>query len=108
MSRSRLPSVRRYRPPLRETLPGTTITPGACKGLGIHPPPSACPRCDCRSSPWSGDMSDSSDTLFSKIARGEIPSARVLETDLAFAFLDINPVNVGHILLIPKEPFATV
>lgn len=53
-------------------------------------------------------MSVLSETLFSKIARGEIPSARVLETDRAFAFLDINPVNTGHVLLIPKEPFATV
>ena len=53
-------------------------------------------------------MTHSSDTLFAKIARGEIPSAKVLETDRAFAFLDINPVNQGHVLLIPKDVYATV
>ncbi|MFO0957523.1 MAG: hypothetical protein U0800_08665 [Isosphaeraceae bacterium] len=35
------------------------------------------------------------DCVFCKIARGEIPSARVLETDDAIAFLDIAPVNLG-------------
>lgn len=49
-----------------------------------------------------------SETLFSRIVRGEIPCARVLETDRALAFLDIRPVNLGHVLLIPKEPYATV
>src|SRR4051794_36295097 len=53
-------------------------------------------------------MGGAADTLFSKIARGEIPSARVLETDRAFAFLDINPVNLGHVLLIPREPYPTI
>ncbi len=47
-------------------------------------------------------------TLFAKIARGEIPCAKVLETDLALAFLDINPVNHGHVLLIPKDVYPTV
>lgn len=47
-------------------------------------------------------------SIFAKIVTGEIPSARVLETDQALAFLDINPVNPGHVLLIPKEAFATV
>ena len=47
-------------------------------------------------------------TIFAKIARGEIPAAKVLETDRALAFLDINPVNPGHVLLIPKDVFATV
>jgi histidine triad (HIT) family protein len=40
--------------------------------------------------------------IFCKIIHGEIPSARVLETDHAVAFLDINPVNYGHTLLVPK------
>ena len=53
-------------------------------------------------------MSDSHDPacLFCKIVRGEIPSARVLETDLAVAFLDIHPVNRGHVLLVPKAHHA--
>lgn len=46
--------------------------------------------------------------IFCKIVRGEIPSARVLETDSCLAFLDINPVNLGHLLLIPKDHHATL
>ena len=46
--------------------------------------------------------------LFCRIVRGEIPSARVLETDHALAFLDINPVNRGHVLLVPKAHHATL
>ena len=44
--------------------------------------------------------------LFCKIVRGEIPSARVLETDQAIAFLDIRPVNPGHVLLLPRAHHA--
>jgi histidine triad (HIT) family protein len=40
--------------------------------------------------------------IFCKIVRGEIPSSRVLETAEAVAFLDVNPVNQGHTLLVPK------
>lgn len=46
--------------------------------------------------------------VFCKIVHGEIPSARVLETDLAIAFLDINPVNHGHLLLVPRDHHAVV
>ena len=46
--------------------------------------------------------------IFCKIVRGEIPSARVLETDSAVAFLDIGPVNLGHVLIVPKAHHATV
>lgn len=42
-------------------------------------------------------------TLFSKIAAGEIPSYKVAENDKFFAFLDINPVQPGHVLVIPKQ-----
>lgn len=42
-------------------------------------------------------------TIFSKIAAGEIPSYRVAENDRYFAFLDINPVAPGHVLVIPRE-----
>ncbi len=42
-------------------------------------------------------------TLFSRIAAGEIPSYKVAETDRYFAFLDINPVQPGHVLIIPKN-----
>ena len=40
--------------------------------------------------------------LFCKIARGDIPAATVLETDEVVVFLDIRPVNRGHVLLVPK------
>lgn len=46
--------------------------------------------------------------LFCKIIRGEIPSAKVYEDEHSFAFLDINPVNPGHTLLVPKKHFATL
>lgn len=42
-------------------------------------------------------------TLFSRIAAGEIPSYKVAEDDKHFAFLDINPVHPGHVLVIPKK-----
>lgn len=42
-------------------------------------------------------------SIFSRIATGEIPSYKVAETDRYFAFLDINPVQPGHVLVIPKN-----
>ncbi|WP_298302329.1 HIT family protein [Hydrotalea sp.] len=41
-------------------------------------------------------------TLFSKIIKGEIPSYRIAENDLFYAFLDIFPFAKGHTLVIPK------
>ena len=48
------------------------------------------------------------DCIFCKIIRGEIPCAKVLETDTVFAFLDIAPVTPGHALVIPKAHYHTV
>ncbi len=48
------------------------------------------------------------ETIFSKIIRGEIPSHKVYEDELVFAFLDIGPLSRGHTLVIPKEPAATL
>lgn len=42
-------------------------------------------------------------TLFSRIAAGEIPSYKVAEDADHFAFLDINPVHPGHVLVIPRK-----
>jgi len=42
-------------------------------------------------------------SIFSRIAAGEIPSYRVAEDDRFFAFLDINPVHPGHVLVIPRQ-----
>ncbi len=49
-----------------------------------------------------------SETIFSKIIRGEIPCHRVYEDDDVLAFLDINPLCEGHTLVIPKESVATL
>jgi len=43
------------------------------------------------------------DCIFCKIIRGEIPSFKVHEDDDIFAFMDINPVNRGHVLVIPRH-----
>jgi histidine triad (HIT) family protein len=48
------------------------------------------------------------ETIFSKILRNEIPCHKVYEDDLVLAFLDINPLSRGHLLLIPKEPAETL
>lgn len=42
-------------------------------------------------------------TIFSKIAAGEIPSYKVAADDKHYAFLDINPVARGHVLVIPRR-----
>lgn len=48
------------------------------------------------------------ETIFSRILRGEIPCHKVYEDDRVLAFLDINPISRGHLLVIPKEPAETV
>jgi histidine triad (HIT) family protein len=48
------------------------------------------------------------DTVFGKIVRGEIPCNKVYEDDKVLAFLDINPLSPGHILVVPKEPAETL
>lgn len=45
-------------------------------------------------------------TIFGRILDGEIPCHRVYEDDHVLAFLDINPVARGHVLVIPKERVA--
>ena len=42
------------------------------------------------------------DCIFCRIIRGEIPSFRIFEDERTLAFLDINPANPGHALVIPK------
>lgn len=42
-------------------------------------------------------------TIFSRIIAGEIPSYKIAEDDLFYAFLDINPVAEGHTLVVPKQ-----
>ena len=47
-------------------------------------------------------------TIFSKIINGEIPSYKVAENEKFYAFLDINPLQKGHTLVVPNlaEPEA--
>ncbi|HYX73277.1 MAG TPA: HIT family protein [Steroidobacteraceae bacterium] len=48
------------------------------------------------------------DTVFGKIVRGEIPCNKVYEDQNVLAFLDINPLSEGHVLVVPKEPAETL
>jgi histidine triad (HIT) family protein len=43
------------------------------------------------------------DCIFCKIIRGEIPCFRVLEDDDVLAFMDVNPIAAGHVLVVPKH-----
>lgn len=42
-------------------------------------------------------------TIFSRIIQGEIPCYKIAENERFFAFLDINPLNLGHALVVPKH-----
>lgn len=48
------------------------------------------------------------ETIFSKIIRREIPADIVFENDKVLAFKDIDPQAPFHVLVIPKEPVATL
>lgn len=41
-------------------------------------------------------------SIFSKIIAGEIPSYKIAEDDMFYAFLDIFPMTEGHVLVVPK------
>lgn len=59
--------------------------------MGSNPTPSAI---------YTINMSDS---LFTKIIKGEIPCHKMYEDDQTFAFLDIHPIQPGHTLVVPKK-----
>ena len=46
--------------------------------------------------------------LFCRIARGEVPSAKVYEDDALFAFHDIHPAAPVHFLLVPKQHIVSL
>ncbi|MEF2146593.1 MAG: HIT family protein [Desulfovibrionaceae bacterium] len=50
----------------------------------------------------------SSDCIFCKIVAGEIPCARIYESEDTLAFLDIAPVNAGHALVVPKKHYVNL
>ncbi|RIA95818.1 HIT-like domain-containing protein [Glomus cerebriforme] len=47
-------------------------------------------------------MSTLATCIFCKIIKREIPSTKIFETDLSYAFLDVGPLSEGHTLIIPK------
>jgi histidine triad (HIT) family protein len=47
-------------------------------------------------------MSQDTDCIFCKIVAGEIPCFKLHEDDRTIAFMDINPVNPGHALIVHK------
>ena len=46
--------------------------------------------------------------IFCKIIQGEIPSSIVYQDEHVIAFLDINPINPGHVLIVPKQHYASL
>ncbi len=54
------------------------------------------------------DAPDQAECIFCKIVAGEIPCFKLHEDDDTLAFMDINPVNEGHALIIPKAHFEDV
>ncbi len=53
-------------------------------------------------------MQKDKDCIFCKIAAGEIPCTKIYEDDDLLAFMDIMPLNRGHLLVIPKEHFGNI
>jgi histidine triad (HIT) family protein len=53
-------------------------------------------------------MNGATSCVFCNIASGQIPSLKVFEDETTFAFLDINPLAEGHLLVIPKKHYASL
>jgi len=51
-------------------------------------------------------VNEAADCVFCKIAAGRIPSLKVFEDETTFAFLDIQPLAEGHMLVIPKRHYV--
>jgi histidine triad (HIT) family protein len=51
-------------------------------------------------------MHSDPDCIFCKIIAGDIPSHKVFEDEMTFAFMDINPARPGHTLVVPKHHSA--
>ena len=49
-----------------------------------------------------------SDCVFCKLRDGQIPSMKIFEDDMTIAFMDINPINSGHCLIITKAHAANL
>lgn len=46
--------------------------------------------------------------VFCEIIKGDIPSYTIYEDEIVKVFLDINPMSVGHMLIIPKEHYKNL
>lgn len=53
-------------------------------------------------------MQTDTDCVFCKIVEGQIPCIKLLEDDATLAFMDINPANEGHCLVITKRHYPTL
>ena len=53
-------------------------------------------------------MSAETDCIFCRIVAGEIPSFKLFEDEHTFAFMDINPANEGHALVVPRQHVASI
>lgn len=53
-------------------------------------------------------MKTDKDCIFCKIVAGEIPCTKVFEDGSVLAFMDIAPLNKGHLLVVPKEHVETI
>lgn len=51
---------------------------------------------------------DQESCVFCKIVAGEVPASKIYEDDETIAFLDIQPVHQGHVLVIPKDHFENI
>jgi histidine triad (HIT) family protein len=48
------------------------------------------------------------DTIFTRLHKGELPCAKVYEDDRIFAFMDAGQVNPGHVIVASVQPFETL
>lgn len=48
------------------------------------------------------------DSIFTRIIKGEIPCHKIYEDEKTLAFLDINPIQPGHVLVVPKKQVGFV
>ena len=48
------------------------------------------------------------DCIFCKIVKGELPSNLIYEDDLIMCFLTTEPINEGHVLIIPKNHYLDI
>lgn len=46
------------------------------------------------------------DSIFTKIIKGEIPCEKIFEDDQTLVFMDLHPIQPGHVLVVPKKQVA--